>query len=238
MKTKNYSPLVASLLLTLNVSGNASITIDDFSTAVTGSNVIDIYSTPTPATPTTISTVGTGLTGVIGGQRNITLTRITATGSGRRQVTTTVENTGNSYFEYSSTSGASGSTTLSYGQGTDASLAGFNLSSAYAFDINFVDYDLPGGNLLTVAISVTSGGSSTSVSKSLTTNGGLLSYNFSEFSGADFSDVDQIDLVITAPSGADYSIDSFTAVTAAVPEPSSAILLGLGLSFGLVRRRR
>lgn len=59
------------------------------------------------------------------------------------------------------------------------------------------------------------------------------SFDFSAFTGYDFSDVDAILFDITAPTSSDYSINSFSAV----PEPASMAALGLGLAC-LARRRK
>jgi hypothetical protein len=67
----------------------------------------------------------------------------------------------------------------------------------------------------------------------------IVNVDLSEFIGVDFTQLDSVELAFdfqTTP-GRDVEINFFGAATA-VPEPSALILLGLGGSSLLLRRRR
>ncbi len=61
-------------------------------------------------------------------------------------------------------------------------------------------------------------------------------YSFSEFTGIDFSQIVSLQLNISGPSAYDVSVTHFAALSS-VPEPSSALLLGICLTGGLLVRR-
>lgn len=61
-----------------------------------------------------------------------------------------------------------------------------------------------------------------------------ITFDFSDFVGANFNDIDQIAMIISGSSDTDTVVDTFEAV----PEPGTMIALGAGLAALAARRKR
>lgn len=88
---------------------------------------------------------------------------------------------------------------------------------------------------------VTSGANSFTVPVVIPASSGVTNVAFSDFTGVDFSQVDEIQLAMdfTNDIGAGRDIEmNFVSATTAVPEPTSLAILGIASSFMVIRRRR
>lgn len=226
----------AAALVVISSQAQSAILIDNFSD-VTGSGstlTINVESLPTP-TASSITVAQSGLTGVIGGSRSLTIERTATTGTGVRRVTGEISDLAPAFFEYTSSTGADGFALLAYGTSSDLN---YNFLSESGFIIDFDGYDAPNGNPLVVTIELVSSAGSGSATANLTTNGGQVQIDFSNagYAAVDFSDIDKINVKFDPNRGGDFEVNKITTVTA-VPEPSSAALLGLG-GLALILRRK
>ncbi len=117
--------------------------------------------------------------------------------------------------------------------GTDLNL---DLTGLDSFKINILSNDQPA--TLQIRLRTNSGALISSALHAITPGMVLtpqmVSINFSEFGGADFSDVDSIGIYLDSTASGDTVIDSFEAV----PEPASMIALGLGVAALISRKRK
>lgn len=115
-----------------------------------------------------------------------------------------------------------------------AGLGGVDLAAAGTqFEFNILAVDLT----LSITIEVTDGNAVTSTKTLSGLMVGNATFAFASFvGGADFTDVEKIKVIWTAPDSADFAADFF-GVTNVVPEPASLALVATGLA-GLAARRR
>ncbi len=141
-------------------------------------------------------------------------------------------------LSYSSTTGADGSLTLSYGLGGGAGLD-LDLSDHGAISVGFLNFDRANGLDMPVTLRlVDMDGVESSVTLDVTAPGAQsLNFSLAQFSSlVDLSRIKGIELLFEAGLSADFRLSSITAV----PEPSGMALLGAGLAgvAGVAWRRR
>lgn len=205
----------------------ATIIIDDFDTTN-----VQVVGAPTFGTPSQNPATTSGpTTDAIGGFRTITAERTGRLGTGDafgQQVQAVV--TGGSAF-VSLGSGIAGSVIFSWDPGSVDLVDGTN--DSIAFDV--LDADLR-GNTFTFSVN---GGSVTQ-----TANGpGLVSFDFADYEGVDFSDVSTLSLFVSGPASFDVGFDNIRAQAgpiSAVPLPAGGLLLlsGLGGIAAINRRKK
>ncbi len=225
--------ILAPILASSSLQG--AVLIDQFNNTASGGTVDLLIQTLPSATPTTATFTGTGISGVLGGERRFTIVRTVATGAGDRRITASISTASPYFLQYSSSSGAGGYLELQYGVTTPLN---FNMLGNSQFEIDFESYDLPGGQSLVVSLLLNSSAGSGTLVRSLTTDGGILTFEFSDpnYASVNFSDIDSITARFTAPRGADFNVNSITAT--AVPEPSVGLMSLAGAAFLISRRRR
>lgn len=111
----------------------------------------------------------------------------------------------------------------------------FDLSGENGFEIDVVSSDEPA--VITIAVRSASNPNnivmvSKNVAGNMVNSNQLISWNFSEFAGVDFTNVDQVLVEIETGESGDITIGEVRAV----PEPS--ILLGIGAAAALLMRRK
>lgn len=229
MKTRVLAWIAgAAATLLAATAWGSPYTIDDFTTGYASMTVYDGYNSA--------STLETLLGDVIGGQR---YSEIDYTG-GYDDVTLNINRGGSQALYFSENAGSEGQIMLQYGYSTPLSA---NLSAkGNEFDLTFRESEDADPVQLTVWT-----GTSSSVLTVNTPQGLLYSQNqtvsvpasFADFTpssgtGANFADIDKIEVQIVGSDAADFILDS---ITVDVPEPASAALLLLG-GLAFLRRRR
>jgi hypothetical protein len=236
MRTILFTTLLSGLLS----ASYGAVVIDDFSDAAgpSGTTNISVSGGANIDTPSSNFT-GTGLTNVLGGERKTTVQRTAATGSATRQVAASISDSGPSFLEYTSSGGANGFVSVAYG---DSVSLNQNFSANNLFRISFEDFDGAGGPLVT-SLSLTSGvgTSPVMVTSSLSllsalTGSTIMDFDLTsgDFAGLDLADVDRIQVIFDPGFGADFTVNSITAI----PEPNTALLGFAGCALILVLRRR
>lgn len=154
-----------------------------------------------------------GLFGVIGGQRNSTLTASSLTNFVTAVMT---EYNGTPELGYDTGSGTSGSLLLDYGAQSSLNA---NLSQAVAFELELSgDLDSSPPRPVPLTVTVTSGSSTATKTVSLQ-NDGMVYIPFSQFPGINFADVDRVKFLFNASSvqAVDYSLIGGLRASACVP---------------------
>ena len=139
-----------------------------------------------------------------------------------------------------SQSGVDGLAQFGYGYAAGPSFQdmNLNLSSETGFNMMVLSNDQPATVTIAVRSTQQNPSSMIAVTKNLAGNmvntPNLVSWNFSEFAGFNFSDVDQILVEINPTNSGDVTIDWVSAV----PEPASMIAIAAGAGLLAARRRR
>lgn len=167
-----------------------------------------------------------GVTGVVNeGDRSVTVSAAGASGTATAEVFSPP-----GFLSLAANNSITGSWVFEY-----TNLGSYDFSDSGSnnrWDINF---NVNGLGIDALTIEVDSGSGYVSTSKSdISAGAQVIAFNFSEFSGVDFSSVDSIRLTIDGVEDGDYGIDYL----AAVPEPASLLLLGMSSLMLTSRRRR
>lgn len=145
---------------------------------------------------------------------------------------------GFSFFDYSSSTGASGHVQLLYGKTTlgSADLSVPHSAAPDAVRINLLSFDLSNGQPLTISSFGMSGASVTYLPTVQVTSAGAgyVDIPLAGFWSANAGDLNGLSLYITAAQGADFRIDSITLV----PEPTTVAGLVIGAGVMAMRRKR
>ncbi|MCA0361100.1 MAG: PEP-CTERM sorting domain-containing protein [Armatimonadetes bacterium] len=146
----------------------------------------------------------------------------------------------NGIFSTSSKNEVDADTTIAWGVDSTGSVniandLNANLSSFTQLKFNVLSNDNPA----TITVVLRSGSTTVSsaakaVMPNMVTTPQSVTFNFSEFAGINFADIDTIVANINTSTSGDLVLDSFEAV----PEPGTMIALGLGAAALAARRRK
>jgi hypothetical protein len=216
----------AILLVALATAGACAhaLVLDDF----TDGNINDkIFGTSTNATYTAAT--------VPGGFRYVWHT-ITSNPFSLSHSTTVT----NGIFSTSSKNEVDADTTIAWGVDSTGSVnvandLNANLSSFTQFKFNVLSNDNPATITMVVRSgSTTAMSAAKAVMPNMVSTSQMVTFDFSEFTGINFADVDTIIANINTSTSGDLVLDSFEAV----PEPGTMIALGLGAAALAARRRK
>ena len=228
--TKNHlGALAAGIMLASVTSGQAAVTIDEFTSPASPGQTVEITN---GIIGQSLMDPGTGLgSSVIGGSRELKVEIQNTWGTSVAGASVNAVSTPSFLALYNDVDVAS-SLVVTW----DANGVGMNqnLSTESEFVMFKVFNDHT--TSYTIAIETFSVGTSLwSISNTDITNNVDLTFKFNDFVGtANLTDIDRITLTVSSGRGADVRIDSMSAV----PEPASAGLALLGLAGLMVRRRR
>jgi len=225
--------LTASSLLVGTASAQAAsmILIDDF----TDDQFVEFPTNPLAPTPELSQVDGER---ILGGFRDL---EIDGDGMFPINSESVVVSTSGGILFFNNDNGVTGTLTITYDGDDDPAsvnetgLGGidFTTMGLEQFSLSFLDADLPGTD---VTLTVFSGAGSASVTET-TSEPGILNFAFSDFVGADLTDVGAIQLTVLGPDSLDLAIDQFSATS--VPEPTASILLlGTAVTGSLTLRRK
>lgn len=223
---KIYKGLLVLSAVSAAVASQALIVIDDFSTGAVNmtTNGATMYSFQNGS--------------MVGGDR---FTELNV--SGNQFGLQYAVDTTTGLLSVSSQPGVDGNTKLGYGYldtGTGAGFdnMSFDFSGESRFEIDVFSNDLPATITIALRNSVFNGGTILMVTKNVA--GGMvntpqtITWDFTEFGGFPFNDVDQILVDIETAESGDITLDEIRAV----PEPGTMIALGAGAALLASRRRR
>lgn len=146
-------------------------------------------------------------------------------------------------YTLSAQSGVNGQGQLGYGYQDNAGTAvqqdmNADLSTENQFKLDFISSDLPGTYTIGVRSSSSNGGNFatyTGAFQGSSVNAPFTeTVNFSEFSGFNFGDVDQITFNFNSDISGDVSLSGLQAV----PEPTSMVILATASAMALRRRKK
>lgn len=145
-------------------------------------------------------------------------------------------------ISFSKQPGVSGIGQVRYGYQPSGNTSAFqdmnmDFSGENQFKVTVLSNDLAGNLRLRLRSNTSNGGMFYISSKAIA--GGIntptdVTWNFSEFSGLNFADIDQVVLEVATATGGDIAFDDLRAV----PEPASMIILGGAAVAALARKRR
>lgn len=233
---------IGALLLSLTVLGlageaRASLIVDDFSDANVAVWPV-VHQTVDIGAGERI--LETGLTGVFGGTRETYLGATFIGHVGLDRVGLQVFTDGASILDYESSARATGHVTLNYGSAVAGGEAfHIDLSIAEGIEIELIDYDAPGGNLLEYQVHVFSGLQSAVFAGSTSQTGPqVLSL---ELTGDLLTDVTGLRVQFFPFKAADFQIEEIRVpIIVGVPEPATlgCLVFGLGVFYRRVLRRK
>lgn len=217
--------VVVCCTLFCTIRAKASV-IDDFDTG-------EFYVSTVAANPVTLSQTGLETDHVLGGTRDVSLTRTGSLESAAAVLSLDYLAWSNDAYTYSVL-------TIEYGKNTELN-AVLSDSSEFRLSAKTDSASLP-KHQMDITISIMTGGNQFTVpAGSVATNDIFVDViiPFSNFTGPvgtpDWEDVDYIKLMLTTPNaGTDAAIDEFTVQ---IPEPTTTAFLAPG-ALGLIRRRR
>ena len=144
----------------------------------------------------------------------------------------------NGVFVSASKSGVTAQAAVGYGydnQGDPGTDLNLDLSAYNAFTWTVLSNDNPANmRMFLRSNGVDSNDVTKVIAPNMVSTSQTITFDFSDFIGVDFSDIDQIAMVIDGTSDADTVVDTFEAV----PEPGTMIALGAGLAAIAARRKR
>ena len=195
--------------------------------------VIDTFADGNTIVRTTVGTTtqGTTASSILGGQRDDSLTLVDLGGN---ETLGSMGFGGNLTITQGSLDQITGSVVYDNFVNFDMTEGGDN--SNFAFDFVSSDASSPSPNVFSVT--AVSGGTSATNFVTVPTNSnlGIVTVDFADFAGVDFTQLDAVSLSYDFASdpGRDFSINSFSAI----PEPAGLAVLGLSGLGMLLRRRR
>jgi hypothetical protein len=179
------------------------------------------------------SSVLAGLSEVIGGERELSLTVNSNTGSQLASL-----NVSDGLLNFNNGTGVDSTAMVTWDGIASGGLGGEDVTNgglSFAIVVNVVAADL--GGMIRLDIEDTGAGSAF-VTQAIGPGAGAFVLPFASFAGVNFGALDLVKLTITGPDALDVSIDFIE--TSQVPEPSTMLLSGLALLAlgGLSRLRR
>ncbi|MBR8832411.1 MAG: hypothetical protein N5P05_000373 [Chroococcopsis gigantea SAG 12.99] len=213
------------------VGGNAlaaTLAIDNFD-----SGSVDVAITlAAPPTKTTSGSVSADPGDIINNvNRNYTLSKIKGGTGFARASALTIDGPSGTTLTIGNGTGANSNTTLEY-KNINADVSAYNL-----FEFKIVAYDLPSGGAVTIAITAedTLGNLKTVALPVLAAAPPtyFLPFNFTSFTGVDFSTLKNIKAVISGPDEYDIELDSFGFFTTRSGVPEPATMLGAAIAMGV-----
>lgn len=217
-------------------TAEATIIIDDFSEVGLPSPW-----TVTVSTVTSVTNSETGLSSVIGGVRTSTVTGISFSVPGLDDVDVTVAPSPIGLFDFRTSSGAHGNTSLLYNAGGGGLAA--DLSNEAGIVIDIVEFDHGGGVDMPISISISDGTNTATLVELLTSPGAqsvLFGINdFVGIGGVSLSSIDSINILFDAQLAQDFRVGQISTISSQVPEPGAIAVWGVvAIVAGLAIRRR
>lgn len=152
-------------------------------------------------------------------------------------------NINNGAYALSSQSGVNAMGEIGYGFASQGgSVIQQNLNQSFAgnneFKLNFLSSDTPGTVMMSVRSSSSNGGAFASVTKPIPGNSVnssfMTNFAFSEFTGVNFNDIDQIIVKFDTGVSGDIALGNLEAV----PEPATMLVIGAAAAIAARRRRK
>lgn len=219
-------------------TAQATILIDDFSEVGLPSPW-----TVTVSTVTSVTNSETGLLNAIGGVRTSTVTGLSFSVPGLDDVDVTVAPSPTSLFDFRTSSGAHGNTSLLYDAGGIPGGLAADLSNEAGIVIDIVEFDHGGGLDMPISISISDGTNTATLVELLTSPGAqsvLFGINdFVGIGGVSLNSIDSISILFDAQLAQDFRVGQISTISSQVPEPGAIAVWGVvAIVAGLAIRRR